>query len=79
TSCGVVVAESVAGRHCSGCGDVLKATSRLNAFGRQRLSLFSTAFTSSLQSGAKVCASGLKQVRVADPVPSSMIIKKQYL
>nr|GFB47390.1 hypothetical protein [Tanacetum cinerariifolium] len=74
TCCGGDVAESGAGRRSTGSGDSLKAASR-----RQRLSLFSTSFTSSLQSGEKVCASGLKQVIVAMPVPSSMMIQKQYL
>ncbi|GKC80765.1 hypothetical protein Tco_1131539 [Tanacetum coccineum] len=75
TSCGGDVTESGVGRPSSGCGDVLKAASRLK-LGWPGLALLPKR---SLQSGAKVCASGLKQVRVAVSVPSSMLIRKQYL
>nr|GEU50682.1 hypothetical protein [Tanacetum cinerariifolium] len=56
TSCKVDVVESGLGRFSNGCGDVLKAASRLK-FGWPGLSFL----PKSLQSGAKMCASGLKQ------------------
>nr|GEU97924.1 hypothetical protein [Tanacetum cinerariifolium] len=54
SSCGRDVADSSSGRRNSGCEDELKTSSRLNASGRERVSLFSMVFTSSLQFGAKV-------------------------